>query len=145
MNYLESDAGVSEVVGDMLMIALVIILISVFSATLYNFLPTDRDPSVSVLMSNDRQSITLWHKGGDFVKTEDLSIVVGNNTWQKTYYNDTRKNPDVQFQLDHPGGQKKDVFDLGDSITVSPGIFNGDETVKIVTPHTMLFTGKVSL
>ena len=59
---------VSEVVGEMLMIALVIVLISVFSAALYNFLPTDRDPSINVMMTNDQQNITLWHKGGDWVK-----------------------------------------------------------------------------
>ena len=59
-----SDTGVSEVVGEMLMIVLVIILLSVFSAALYNFLPSDRDPSISVMMKNDRQNITLWHKGG---------------------------------------------------------------------------------
>lgn len=146
MNYPEdADAGVSGVVGEMLMIAMVVVLISVFSAALYHFLPTDRDPSITILMSNDKQSLTLWHKGGDFVKTEDLSVIVGNNTWRKTYYNDTRKNPDAQFQLDHPDGRKKEVFDLGDAITVSPGRFTGDETVKLVTPHTVIYTGKVSI
>jgi len=54
----------------MLMIALVVVLLSVFSAALYNFLPTDRDPSISIMMSNDRQNVTLWHKGGDWVKFE---------------------------------------------------------------------------
>ena len=42
----DAECGVSEVVGEMLMIALVIVLLSVFSATLLQFLPADRDPSI---------------------------------------------------------------------------------------------------
>ena len=57
----DAGRGVSEVVGEMLMVALVIVLLSVFSAALYNYLPTQRDPSVSILMTNDQQNITLWH------------------------------------------------------------------------------------
>jgi FlaG/FlaF family flagellin (archaellin) len=142
-----TDSGVSEVVGEMLMIALVIVLLSVFSATLYNFLPVDRNPSITVLMSNDQQNITLWHKGGDWIKAEDLSIVVGNETMRKSFqYNTTFTNPDDQFLLVHPNMQKKDVFDLGSNITVRmPGDLEGNETVKLVTSRTVIYTGRVSL
>lgn len=141
------DCGVSEVVGEMLMLALVIILLSVFSAALYNFLPTDRDPSISIMMTNDRQNITLWHKGGDWVKAEDLFVIIGNGTWRKSYqYNLTYSNPDTQFCLVHPNMQHKNVFDLGSNITVRMStVLDGNETVKLVTPHTVIYTGKVSL
>jgi archaeal type IV pilus assembly protein PilA len=141
------DAGVSEVVGEMLMIALVIVLLSVFSAALYNFLPVDRDPSITVMMSNDRQNITLWHKGGDWVKAEDLTVIAGNNTWRRSYrYNVTWTNPDAQFRLVHPNRQRKSVFDLGSNITVRlPADLEGNETVKLVTPHTVIYVGKVGL
>jgi len=129
--------GVSEVVGEMLMIALVIVLISVFSAALYNFLPTTRDPTVSVMMSNDQQNITLWHKGGDWVKRDDLTIIVSNGTGRVSF---SRQNGGLIFVPDKP------VFDLGSNITVRmPANLEGDETVKLVTPHTVLYVGKVGL
>lgn len=132
-----NNNGVSEVIGEMLMIGLVVILLSVFSAILFNFLPADRDPSVSVMMTNDRQNVTLWHKGGDWVKLEDLTVVVGNET-RKSSFSSQKKN-----LLLVP---EKNVFDLGSNITVRMNHdFEGDETVKLVTPRTVIFSGTVGL
>jgi archaeal type IV pilus assembly protein PilA len=132
-----TDTGVSEVVGEMLMIALIIVLLSVFSAALYNFLPTDRDPSISVMMSNDRQNITLWHKGGDWIKFEDLTVIIGNETTRTSF------SPGKSGLILVPD---KTVFDLGSNITVRmPADLEGNETVKLVTSRTVIFTGRVSL
>jgi len=142
-----NDTGVSEVVGEMLMIALVIVLLSVFSAVLYNYLPVDREPSVSIIMNNDTLgNITLWHKGGDWVNAEDLSVIVGTDTGRKDYrYNSTFTNYDSQFLLVHQNQKKKNVFDLGSNITVrrTEGLW-GNETVKLVTPKTVIYTGRIS-
>jgi archaeal type IV pilus assembly protein PilA len=133
----ENNSGVSGVVGEMLMIAIVVILISVFSAALNNFLPADRDPSISVSMSNDRQNITLWHKGGDWVEFGDISITVGNETGRRSF---SQKTGDLILVPD------KAVFDLGSNITVRlPVNLEGNETVKMVTPRTVIFSGKVGL
>jgi len=135
------DLGVSEVVGEMLMVALVIVLLSVFSAALYNYLPTDRDPSIAVKMTNDTRNITLWHKGGDWVKAEDLSVIVGTEDERKSYrYNKTYTNPDSQILV----VPDKDVFDLGSNITVRMSHdLLGNESVKLVTPHTVIYTGRI--
>jgi archaeal type IV pilus assembly protein PilA len=131
------DTGVSEVVGEMLMIALVVVLLSVFSATLYNFLPVDRDPSISIMISNDRQNITLWHKGGDWIKVEDLTIIVGDETKRTSF---SAGNGDLILVPD------KTVFDLGSNITVRmPSDLEGYETVKLVTSRTVIYTGKISI
>jgi len=130
------DAGVSEVVGEMLMIALVIVLLSVFAAALYHYLPTDRDPSVTIRMSNDTRNITLWHKGGDWVKKEDLSVVIGTGDFSRRIPWDNRN-----FTL----VPKKDVFDLGSNITVMmPYDLYGNESVKLVTPHAVIYTGSIA-
>ncbi|MGB7787905.1 type IV pilin N-terminal domain-containing protein [Methanoregula sp.] len=133
----DADSGVSEVVGEMLMVALVIVLISVFSAILYNFLPTDRDPSINVMMTNDQQNITLWHKGGDWVKIQDLTVIIGNDTNRTSF---SYRNGNLILT------PNKTVFDLGSNITVQTRtFFEGNETVKLVTPRTVIYTGKVSL
>jgi archaeal type IV pilus assembly protein PilA len=131
------DSGVSEVVGEMLMIGLVIMLLSVFSAALYNYLPVDRDPSINVMMTNDHRNVTLWHKGGDWVKFEDLTVVIGNETNRTSF---SRKNGGLLLVPD------KAVFDLGSNITVNvPEGLEGNETVKLVTARTVIYTGRVGL
>ncbi|MCK9630627.1 MAG: type IV pilin N-terminal domain-containing protein [Methanoregula sp.] len=135
-NY-RGDSGVSEVVGEMLMVALVIVLLAVFSAALYNYLPTDRDPSITIKMSNDTRNITLWHKGGDWVKKVDLTVVIGTA-------DSSRRIPwnNANFTL----VPDKDVFDLGSNITVTVSQdldLWGNESVKLVTPHTVIYTGRI--
>jgi FlaG/FlaF family flagellin (archaellin) len=133
-----SEWGVSEVVGEMLMIGLVILLIGVFAAALGNFLPTARDPSVTILMTNDTSgNITLWHKGGDWIKSEDLSVII-------SYPNDTLKKIPASDLTKFSIIPDKTVFDLGSNITVNTGgILKGNETISLVTPHARIFTGRV--
>ncbi|MFA6362483.1 type IV pilin N-terminal domain-containing protein [Methanoregula sp.] len=136
----DSERGVSEVVGEMLMIGLVILLIGVFAAALGNFLPTTRDPSVTILLSNDTSgNITLWHKGGDWVKKADLTVVI-------TYPNDTQQKINSADSIRFVMVPNKTVFDLGSNITVKTGgILMGNETISLVTPHARIFTGRIPL
>lgn len=136
MNGIMQDNGVSEVVGEMLMIGLAILIVGVFAAAVGNFLPGARDPSITIMMSNDTSgNITLWHKGGDAINKDDLSVII-------LYPNDTRqKIPSAAFVM-VPGNVS--VFDLGSNITVYAGPLAGNETVSLVTPHARIFTGKVS-
>jgi FlaG/FlaF family flagellin (archaellin) len=140
VNTIPHDNAVSEVVGEMLMIGLMIVLIGVFAAALGNFLPTTRDPSVTILMTNDTHNITLWHKGGDWVKKEDLTVVI-------SYSNDTLKkipSSDVSHFILVPGN--KSVFDLGSNITIITGEpLKGNETISLVTPNARVFTGRVAV
>jgi len=141
VNTIPHDNAVSEVVGEMLMIGLVIVLIGVFAAALGNFLPTSRDPSVTILMTHDTQgNVTLWHKGGDWVKNESLTVII-------CYPNDTLKkipSSDLSHFILFPGN--KTVFDLGSNITVITGeSLNGNETISLVTPSARIFTGRVSV
>jgi len=119
----------------MLMIGLAIILISVFASVVGNFLPSAHDPSVTVLLTGDRQNVTFWHKGGDWVKTEELTVVIANDTYHREY-----TLQDAGF-VQVPA---KQVFDLGSNITVMTGsVFAGDETATLVTSRANLFSGKV--
>jgi len=136
------ESGASEVVGEMLMIGLVIILISVFASVLGNFIPSAHDPNITIRVTNDTQgNITLWHKGGDWVKAEDLRIIVGDDHTRKNFvYNKTITNTVTQFQM----VPAKDTFDLGSNITVISGItLTGDDTINLATSRATIFSGKV--
>lgn len=126
-----NDEAVSEVVGEMLMISLVLLLVGVFAVSLGNFLPTERAPTVTVMMVNTTDNVTLYHKGGDWVRAADLEVVVSNTTATQRYRSS-------KFIL----SPEKQVFDLGSSITVNWTVA-GDETVRLVTPRAVLFTGEV--
>ncbi len=127
--------AVSEVIGEMLMIGLAIILISVFASVVGNFLPSAHDPVVTVMLTSDSQNVTLWHKGGDWVRKEELTIVIANDTYHQEY--PVRDGNVVLVPA-------KQVFDLGSNITILTGSrFYGDETATLVTPRASLFSGKV--
>ena len=131
------DPAVSEVVGEMLMIGIVLILVSVFSASLTDYLPSERSPTVTIMMSNDPGgNITLWHKGGDWVKTDVLKVKVSNATGTTTY---TLKS-DPPF-IPVPDAQ---AFDLNDNITVNLGLpLAGNESVVLATDRAVIFSGTV--
>lgn len=138
----KNNHAVSEVVGEMLMIGIVLILVAVFSASLASYLPTERIPSVTIRMSNDTAgNITLWHKGGDWVRAEDLNVLIRDNdsvTAPVTRY--TTRNGDNNFLL-VPDVQ---AFDLESNITVSlDKTLSGNESVTLATDRAVLFSGSV--
>jgi FlaG/FlaF family flagellin (archaellin) len=124
-----AEDGVSEVVGEMLLIAVVLILVALFSASLPAILPVERDPSVTIKMDANPQTdtITFYHKGGDHVDKEDLTVIVSNGTSQKQY--PVTEN----FDLNYP---------ITIDIHYSWDLKNEDE-VRLVTKRTVLFTGLV--
>jgi FlaG/FlaF family flagellin (archaellin) len=140
-----TDRGVSEVVGEMLMVALVIVLLAALSAALYHYLPPDRDPSVTIRVSNDAQNITFWHKGGDWVRAEDVTVVIGNESRRFTYIWDHSPGS-LQREGNFTLVPDKSVFDLGSNLTVVTGHdLEGNETVRLITSRSVLFTGGVRL
>jgi archaeal type IV pilus assembly protein PilA len=126
----ENDA-VSEIVGEMLLLAIVLVLLAVFSSSLSNYLPSPRDPSVTIRMSSDNSpSVTLYHQGGDIVKKSDLILTVGNQKLEG-------KGFTVSSCLNPP---RDDIFGLGDSITVPA---QPDNEITLATSRTVIFKGKV--
>jgi hypothetical protein len=133
----KNSQAVSEVVGEMLMIGIVLILVAVFTASLADFIPSSRSPTVTIIMSNDTGgNITLWHKGGDWVKAETLRIIVSNTTSMTTY--SANSDPPIILVPD------EQVFDLESNITVIRNIpFTGDESVSLATDRAVIFSGTV--
>ncbi len=133
----ESDSAVSAVVGEMLIIGIVLILVSVFSASLPDYLPSERSPAVTIMMSNDTGgNITLWHKGGDWVKTDVLKVIVSNATSMTTYRLKSNRPfipvPDTQ------------AFDLNGNISINQGQpLVGNESVVLATDRAVIFSGTV--
>lgn len=118
------DDAATSVVGEILLMALVIILVSLFAASAFDLLPGDRQSVVDVSMSYDKdtKTISFWHKGGDWIDGDDLTVTLtaGN----------TKQTLEMESLTDGEGNVKI-VFDLG-----------GCYTVKLDTPPP---TGIVSI
>lgn len=135
-----NNQAVSEVVGEMLMIGIVLILVAVFTAQLPNYLPSERSSTVTIVMCNDTQNVTFWHKGGDWVKVSSLRVIISNQSTSETYTSaDT-----LHFLSSEPDSPS---FDLGGNVTISNWSngtpFTGDEKVVLATDRAVLFSGVV--
>ncbi|MFA5614216.1 MAG: type IV pilin N-terminal domain-containing protein [Methanoculleus sp.] len=131
-NFLD-DTAVSPVIGEMLMIVLALLLVSIFSVTLLDLLPSERSPSVEIKPDyTDTNSVTLYHKGGDWIKRSDIQVIVfrGRETLKSEW-----DLPDKSVQS----------FDLGDSVIVqlvphSERFIDGD-IIRLVSGKSTVFSG----
>jgi len=135
----QNDAAVSGVVGEMLMIGIVLILVAVFSASLSNYLPSERSPTVTILLTNITDGhITFWHRGGDWVKTSTLKVIVAAADNSEVQMYTLNSDPPLVTIPD------TEAFDLGDSLTVDWGApLAGNESVTLATDQAVIFSGKI--
>lgn len=141
-DHLLDESAVSPVIGEMLMIVLALLLVSLFSITLLDFLPSERSPWVDIQMNNSRENVTLWHKGGDWVKKSDLQVIIIKNkrTCSIPSSGDAFKLVDL-----NGNPSNSNSFDLGDRIVVQPGFtFDGNETVRLVSKRSVVYSGVIS-
>lgn len=107
------DDAATSVVGEILLMALVIILVSLFAASAFDLLPGDRQSVVDVSMQiNDDKTLSFWHKGGDWIDGDDLTVTLTDESGQKHTLTAT--------SLTDYQGVVKLVFDLGGCYTVGP-------------------------
>lgn len=76
MKLTKNDEGITSVAGEMLILALVLILIALFSMSAFNMLPGERDTVVTVSMNKSVDTIYFWHKGGDWVEGKELTAAL---------------------------------------------------------------------
>ena len=119
------DDAATSVVGEILLMALVIILVSLFAASAFDLLPGDRQSVVDVSMEYDETNKTLsfWHKGGDWIAGEDLTVTLTEGNTKTTL---------EEKSLTDWNEQPKVVFDLGGCYTVKlPDDYSNTGAVSI--------------
>ena len=119
------DDAATSVVGEILLMALVIILVSLFAASAFDLLPGDRQSVADVSMEYDEANKTLsfWHKGGDWIAGDDLTVTMTEGDTKKTLEENSLKDWE---------GNDKVVFDLGGCYTVNlPAGYPTSEAVSI--------------
>jgi FlaG/FlaF family flagellin (archaellin) len=119
------DNAASPVIGEMLLIALILILVPVATITLMHQLPQERVPTVNILMHVDNSgTVSLHHKGGDHISIDHIEISVDDvkigNAWKSSY--------------------QKIVFDLGDAISIPA---TSGQRISLVAKRAVIFRGVV--
>lgn len=154
---IQHDEAVSSVVGEMIMIALVVILVALFATSAFSLIPGGREASVDVVMKNatgstpapDDTTVIFWHKGGDWVEDKDLTVVVIGKDGSRNEYD--FKN--AAFCLYDPTGDSETkAFDLGGYLVIdlvkidplAPRSLREGDIVRLVTPKNVIFSGEVS-
>ena len=135
------DDAATSVVGEILLMALVIILVSLFAASAFDLLPGDRQSVVDVSMSYDKDAntISFWHKGGDWIDGDDLKVTLTDKSGQK--HTLTAKS-----LTDYQGGYKL-VFDLGGCYTVNlpAPVPEGIVNIRLTSPDSVLYAWEGTL
>lgn len=138
------EEAVSSVVGEMVLLALAIILVALFAASAFNLLPGGREDVVEVpFLEYDRgtNTIILWHKGGDWVEKEDLTVVfISKEERSRKEYADT------SISLYDHNGEPARVFDLGGRLEVrldDGHIPESGDTVRVFTPKNVIYSGEI--
>ena len=133
------DDAATSVVGEILLMALVIILVSLFAASAFDLLPGDRQSVVDVSMQiNDDKTLSFWHKGGDWIDGDDLKVTLTDEFGQK-------HTPTEKYLTDYQGGVKL-VFDLGGCYTVKFGtIPEGSVNIRLTSTDSVLYAWEGTL
>jgi archaeal type IV pilus assembly protein PilA len=147
--------ALSPVVGEMLMIVLAILLVSLFSVSLAGLLPAGRDYTIDISHNEcintegTTGTISLWHKGGDWVEVSGLEVLIIPNGEKNTIpFNDS------QFRIcpydDNTCGSQSRTFNLGDHISLSVpagtlhktgAIIQKGDIIRLVSSRNVIFSG----
>ncbi len=146
--YDKNSRAVSEVVGEMLMIGIVLILAAVFTSQLPNYLPSERSPLVTIRMSNDTNgNVTFYHKGGDWVKVSDLKVIISNPSGLSNQSGNcvpTRTRALISPRISQRPAIPRRLISVEPSPLFPDLYFDSNTTVTLTTDRAVLFSGAVS-
>ena len=74
-----TDRGVSEVIGSILLISVVVLAIAIIGVALTSQTPPEKLPAVSAVISGSGNQVSLYHDGGDTLASSEVSILVNGN------------------------------------------------------------------
>jgi flagellin-like protein len=81
-----SENGVSEVIGSILLISIVVVAVSIIGVFFFSQPPPEKIPSLNAIIWNDSQRIYIRHDGGDPLSYGEIQIFV-NGTDQTSKFN----------------------------------------------------------
>ena len=71
-----SESGVSEIVGALMLISVVVVVVAIMGVYLFSQPPAQKIPSLQVSIWNDTQTLSIKHDGGDPISYNEIKIIV---------------------------------------------------------------------
>lgn len=75
-----TDRGQSEVVGTILLVGIVVVAVSSFGSILFVTLEQPTEPAAGINGTANETTLTLTHSAGEPIASEELRVVVRNET-----------------------------------------------------------------
>ncbi|MGV8130009.1 MAG: type IV pilin N-terminal domain-containing protein [Methanolinea sp.] len=72
------DDAVSEILGALLLVAVISLAVSIIAVTILSSVDTSQTPSLSIIISNQSQNVTISHGGGDPLPAGSYRIYVND-------------------------------------------------------------------
>lgn len=116
------DRGQSPVIGNILMVAIAVILAAVIGVTVLGF-SEDLDtgaPSVGLDTTVGESDVTVRHATGDVLDPTNVEVIVEG------------PNATVRYPLENLRGDTGDDFEAGDTFRLSHGVEKGEVAVRVV-------------
>lgn len=151
----EDCQAVSEVVGQVLMIAIVVLAFSSVAVVIFSDLvvnpPHTPHTDLSEKIDTNADTVQILHSGGEAIDLRDIKIILIVNEAQYEFNMSDYKKPDSEVKVRHSDGRLFNLNDsvlmLGDYITIYTNYtnlendadridMNDDSAVKMYFVHT---------
>lgn len=128
-----NDKGISEVVGEMLLLSLVVTLVAILSANVFGLLPSFEDVPYASFVGVNGSNFTIVHEGGDSISLSELRIIIDNSSVIQCDFNgsDLYCNNVKVGSLSDNGNLR---WDFGECLTIYKDRVGG-EKIKIIIAH----------
>jgi flagellin-like protein len=74
----DHEKGASEIIGSLLLIAIIVSVVSVVAAILFSQPAPDKVPAVYIVIENSSRIVTITHGGGDSIPLNEIKISIDN-------------------------------------------------------------------
>lgn len=130
-----NDRGISEIVGEMLLLSIVVTLVAILSSNILTVLPNFEEVPYArfngINVSNE-EDFLIFHEGGDSIPLNDLRVIIDNGSSISCNFNgsDLYCNGITGFLDDE---NENNCWDFGEALTIYKSKIG--EKAKIVIAH----------
>lgn len=87
------DSGVSELIGAILLVSLVVMLMMIVTTVIISQPRPEKIPELSMSISNTTNNVTITHIGGDTLQGGEYRVVIDGKEINPFYYRENSTSP----------------------------------------------------
>ena len=135
------ERGVSEQIGAILLVSVVVLMVAIIGVALYSQPPPQNVPSMKAMIWNDSQTIYIKHGGGDPLSASNIRILVNGN--DETAKFNLSTEPDTPWDI-WPIGHILAAPISSPSVTSVQIVYSTGSSAFVLASAGQAFSGTVS-